>query len=42
MPEPPEFPEGRLRKGLAWAAAIGLVCWLVVIFLVIELRGGFC
>jgi hypothetical protein len=31
-----------LRKGLAWAAAIGLVCWLVVIVLVIELHGGWC
>ena len=37
-----EVSDGRLRKGLAWAAAIGLVCWLVVIFLAIELGGGWC
>jgi len=42
QPDPPEFSDGRLRKGLAWAAAIGLVCWLVVIVLVIELHGGWC
>ncbi|AWV22620.1 Hypothetical protein RMHFA_01747 [Roseomonas mucosa] len=41
-PEPPEFSEGRLRKGLAWAAVIGVVWWLVVIVLVIELGGGWC
>ena len=42
QPDPQEVSDGRLRKGLAWATAIGLVCWLVVILLVIELRDGRC
>ncbi|SUE44654.1 hypothetical protein [Roseomonas gilardii] len=40
-PDPQEVSDGRLRTGLAWAVLIGLVCWLVLILLVIEM-GGWC